>query len=981
MSLEKTRSLIDECLDTYLQARLDSNRPSAAERIVPKDEGKIGSGKPLPNPFRSDVTNAVDSASTFKIPSPSRAPPPPPTLNASPTEHGDLPGDLQLQSQDPSRSIFRLLENYIIACFTSIECLNTSFSTQRSSQLRRAASENAVIESHLPSNGEDCIASKSPFPELDAKTLLLGDFAENGMWWIGKGQFDQHRPQGHLTRATEGTPEERVTPKTPRINWTEVNEWYLMTVSAGCKWRDRLHGVWPGRHATWGVANADLTSEETLRFIDNEIMEACAHVQRTLLKASENILRRPGRPLRKPEDCRFLLILLANPLLHTSESGSLACMRHIKSPGAATKVETSINGSVSNQSPEILASHKRSPSNRSSTVGKHSGIIKRILGLLANLPSDCHQCLVTWFSRFSEPHFRKFVDLIGSFITYRLSRQHGRKRSDSHDPHGGLIPSISGLGAGTSAQLHAALGVSPAPKSPEKQESRASYSEDWQIRAAARVMSLLFSANIRTQYRPPDAGKTSWPDSARARAGSAGRNGVSPSRQLLPTSAFYNTLLDHFDLVADFETWESRRGKFSFCQYPMFLSIGAKIRIMEHDVRRQMEIKAREAFFSSILNRKAVSQYLVLKVRRECLVEDSLRSVSEVVGTGQDDIKKGLRIDFIGEEGLDSGGLRKEWFLLLVRDVFDPEHGLFIYDDESRYCYFNPNSFETSDQFFLVGVVLGLAIYNSTILDVALPPFAFRKLLASAPSYTGPATSSVRSTHTHTLEDLAEFRPSLARGLKQLLDFDGNVEEVFCRDFVAIAERYGSMDLVPLCSNGENRPVTNSNRYEFVDLYVKYILDTSVTRQYEPFKRGFFSVCEGNALSLFRPEEIEVLVRGSDEPLDVTTLQTVAIYDGWGKESDPAEEPVVNWFWDSFSKASAQDQRKMLRFITSSDRIPAMGAICLTIKITCLGDDNRRLPIARTCFNMLGLYRYQTREILEDKLWMAVDESEGFGIK
>ena len=77
---------------------------------------------------------------------------------------------------------------------------------------------------------------------------------------------------------------------------------------------------------------------------------------------------------------------------------------------------------------------------------------------------------------------------------------------------------------------------------------------------------------------------------------------------------------------------------------------------MEYDARRQMEVKAREAFFSSILSRKAVSQYLVLKVRRDCLVDDSLRGVSEVVATGQEEIKKGLKIDFIGEEGVDAGG-------------------------------------------------------------------------------------------------------------------------------------------------------------------------------------------------------------------------------------------------------------------------------------------------------------------------------------
>ena len=144
---------------------------------------------------------------------------------------------------------------------------------------------------------------------------------------------------------------------------------------------------------------------------------------------------------------------------------------------------------------------------------------------------------------------------------------------------------------------------------------------------------------------------------------------------MIPISSFYNTLLDYSDLVSDFESWEAKTSKFSFCQYPFFLSIWAKIHILEHDARRQMEVKAREAFFNSILNQKAVSQYLVLKVRRDCLVEDSLKRVSEVVWSSQQEIKKGLRIEFTGEEGVDAGGLRKEWFLLLVREVFDPHHG------------------------------------------------------------------------------------------------------------------------------------------------------------------------------------------------------------------------------------------------------------------------------------------------------------------
>ena len=71
-----------------------------------------------------------------------------------------------------------------------------------------------------------------------------------------------------------------------------------------------------------------------------------------------------------------------------------------------------------------------------------------------------------------------------------------------------------------------------------------------------------------------------------------------------------------------------------------------------------------------------VGKSLAQSLGGQVLVEDSLKGVSEVVGTGGEEIKKGLRIEFRGEEGIDAGGLRKEWFLLLVRDVFNPEHGM-----------------------------------------------------------------------------------------------------------------------------------------------------------------------------------------------------------------------------------------------------------------------------------------------------------------
>lgn len=296
---------------------------------------------------------------------------------------------------------------------------------------------------------------------------------------------------------------------------------------------------------------------------------------------------------------------------------------------------------------------------------------------MANLSAENHRHLVSWFARYPSADFRRLVELVGGFVVRRLLRQPQESpETTTQDSTSILVPQISGPGAGTPAQLHAALGTGTKSNGPKVQDGRTMYRDDWQIKAAAKVMSLLFQANNSSAQRHLFLGghqidgcnrlyrsRPLIPDQGRRSAGgpfqSRDRMSLLQARkpeQLIPTSAFYSTLLDYGDLIADFEAWENRQAGFSFCQYPMFLSIWAKIRILEYDARRQMESKARQAFFSSIMSRKAVSQYLVLKVRRECLVEDSLRGVSEVVGSGEQDIKKGLRIAFQGEEGVDAGG-------------------------------------------------------------------------------------------------------------------------------------------------------------------------------------------------------------------------------------------------------------------------------------------------------------------------------------
>lgn len=589
-------------------------------------------------------------------------------------DHPGVAESLRKSAEGP-KQMFKLVEDYIISSFTSRECINASFLHSRPPMAPRAASEGArrVINSSADGQSQQTAVA---LPEMDAKTLLLGNFAENGSWWTGDGEQQRmlDRTRLYHRRPSMRAPSVRtdnVNLKSPMIDWSELSEWYRVVLHIGCGWKRYLYEL---LNLDTSEPLDEYLSMKEIEQIEDSIVQAQAHTQRVLLKATESLLKRPGTPLRDPGDVRFLLIILANPLLYPFDMSSTQrpCTGFCSNTGDQFDPNSFLNRKLQpgpNSFPTSLQDRGRGP-------GQHSGIIKRVLGLLSNLPNDCHHHLVSWFGKFPESHFLRTTELVGSFVTYRLTRQNGKRRDLKHDPIAGLVPSLSASGQGASAALHAALGVSgQRTTQSDGRPKSVVYNDDWQLKAAARVMALLFSANNIGSTWKSDMSTSVSMDTASKIGMSAHERAHNPG-QILPTSSFYNTLLDYSDLIADFEAWEARRGKFAFCQYPFFLSIWAKIQIMEYDTRRQMEVKAREAFFDSIMTRKSVNQYLVLKIRRDCLVEDSLKGVSAVVGAGGEEIKKGLRIEFKGEEGIDAGGLRKEWFLLLIRDIFNPEHGL-----------------------------------------------------------------------------------------------------------------------------------------------------------------------------------------------------------------------------------------------------------------------------------------------------------------
>ncbi|XP_066248449.1 probable E3 ubiquitin-protein ligase HERC4 isoform X1 [Euwallacea similis] len=423
-------------------------------------------------------------------------------------------------------------------------------------------------------------------------------------------------------------------------------------------------------------------------------------------------------------------------------------------------------------------------------------------------------------------------------------------------------------------------------------------------------------------------------------------------------------LHDYVDVRVDYVLWltdSDIRTPF-LCNYPFLFDTHAKLKLLETDqslqMQNAMQSAAHQAVVAAMVNpgRISINQFLMLNVTREHIVEDTLRELSRV---SSNDLKKPLKIKFCGEEAEDAGGVTKEFFMLLLREILDPKYGMFKEYEETRAIWFSESPLEETNVYFLIGMICGLAIYNFTIIDIPFPLALYKKLLHEPVG----------------LKDLNDLSPSMANSLKSVLEYDGDdLEDVFGLFFDINRDFYGKMVTMELKPNGSNIPVTQENKKEYVSLYLDYIFRYSVECQYNAFRDGFMKVCGGRVLLLFHAHELMSIVVGNED-YDWHVLEEVAEYKSGYKSSDP----TIRYFWEVLHEMSLEDKKKFLMFLTGTYRIPIQGMKAMKIAIQPTTDD-KFLPVAHTCFNLLDLPRYKTKERLRYKLMQAIQQTQGFSL-
>jgi len=366
--------------------------------------------------------------------------------------------------------------------------------------------------------------------------------------------------------------------------------------------------------------------------------------------------------------------------------------------------------------------------------------------------------------------------------------------------------------------------------------------------------------------------------------------------------------------------------------------------------------------------------HVKLCVRRTSLLHDS---VDAVMSLGREDLRKRWRFEFLGEIGIDVGGLTREWFQLVTEEIFDPDRGLWMSSTQNQMCMtINPASnISCPDDhliyFRFLGRVMGRAMFDQQLIKGHMARHFYKHMLGWPIGFP----------------DLEHEDNDYYQSLKKLASMDD--VSMMCLDFTATEETLGVRTEIELVEGGAMKEVTNDNLSDYLEANLKYRMLTRTKSQITELLLGFFDVVPEASLTVFDPHELELMLCGLPT-IDMEDWMANTIYSGLF-EAKAQTHSVVHWFWDVVRDDFNQEMKaRLLQFVTGTSGVPSRGFSVLQgndgniKKFAIHGVDKSQysFPRAHTCFNRLDLPNYSSKKELLEKLKIAVTSSAiGFGLE
>ncbi|CAE8635394.1 unnamed protein product [Polarella glacialis] len=278
----------------------------------------------------------------------------------------------------------------------------------------------------------------------------------------------------------------------------------------------------------------------------------------------------------------------------------------------------------------------------------------------------------------------------------------------------------------------------------------------------------------------------------------------------------------------------------------------------------------RAYFRSQLRSRRMESRYetIRLRVRRTEIFMDSYHQLRSRSG---EEMRAKIQVQFQGEEGIDAGGVGKEWYGALAKEIFNPNYALFV-QAGGKACTYHPNPMsyvnrDHLDFFVFIGRVIGKAIHDGQNLEAYFTRGFYKRMLGMKV----------------IAADLEAFDPEYFSNLKWMLGFDiTDIIELF---FSAESDELGQQKVVDLKPNGRTLPVTNENKYEYIQLMAEHKMPDPEVCRHEEIHRGLHEIVPAELISLFDDKELELLISGLPD-IDVEDLKANTEYHNYTPQSD-----------------------------------------------------------------------------------------------
>ena len=405
------------------------------------------------------------------------------------------------------------------------------------------------------------------------------------------------------------------------------------------------------------------------------------------------------------------------------------------------------------------------------------------------------------------------------------------------------------------------------------------------------------------------------------------------------------------------------------------------------------EIKIEKNFYKKrIWLRKKINSFILDNSKNNSPLVISRKNVFEetynqFMTSTELDLHRNIQIYFIEEVAHDAGGVEREWYSTIFKEIFS-EANNFFYEikqkSDAQNTYFISNNInekylnKKNMYYSFIGVLFAKALLDKILIPYKLNPIILKYFI-----YFNDGEASENPLNIYSIDDIKYYDNEIFNSLKSLLLSDLNSNE----DIFFVWNINGRE--IDLIDGGNNILVKNNNKQLFVDKVVELICFKSIELELSSLKKGFINILSINYIKIFTIEELSFVLSGQSS-INLYDWKSNTIYKGNLKE----KSQIIQFFWEVLSELNNEQLLMFYKFCTGSTRVPLDGFSSLsgprnkimkfTIESINDKDNNKfkKLITAQTCFNSIILPEYKTKDEMKKAINIILEnDTNYFGLE